>query len=112
MQHYLVETLARCTSDLCVVVLQNSSTVKKITSEWKSKQAIQQWKIKIYKETLQHEDFELEIRHGINNMVMNAKFETEYYKKLEKKYAVLLTKDEICEFENKFDEARKIINER
>ena len=45
-------------------------------------------------------------------MVMNAKFETEYYKKLEKKYAVLLTKDEICEFENKFDEARKIINER
>ena len=33
VQHYLVETLARCTTDLCVVVLQNSSALKEITAE-------------------------------------------------------------------------------
>ena len=33
MQHYLVETIARCTTDLCVVVLQNSSTLKGIILE-------------------------------------------------------------------------------
>ena len=36
VKHYLVETLARCTTDLCIVVLQNSSTLKKITREWKN----------------------------------------------------------------------------
>ena len=47
VQHYLVETLARCTSDLCIVVLQKNSTMTKVTTEWETKQAIQQWEIKI-----------------------------------------------------------------
>ena len=33
LQHYLVESIARCTSKLSVVVLQNSTTLTKVTEE-------------------------------------------------------------------------------
>ena len=35
-QHYLVQTLARCTTDLYIVVLQNISTLKNVTAKWKA----------------------------------------------------------------------------
>ena len=41
VQHYLVQTLARCTADFCIVVLKNRSTLKDVTAEWKSKQMIE-----------------------------------------------------------------------
>ena len=47
VQHYLVETLARCTADFCIAVLKNSSTLKNVTAKWKSKQMIEQWNIEI-----------------------------------------------------------------
>ena len=37
LQHYLVESLARCTSKITVVVLKNSTTLAKVTEEWKKK---------------------------------------------------------------------------
>ena len=41
VQHYFVETLARCTADFCIAVLKNRSTLKDVTAEWKSKQMIE-----------------------------------------------------------------------
>ena len=111
VQHYLVETLARCTSDLCVVVLQKTSTMTKVTTEWKTKQAIQQWEIKISGDISQEEDFEIEFTRGTNTKIINAKFRSEYYKKLEKEYVRLVTKDKKIDSKKEL-EARKVINER
>ena len=111
VQHYLVETLNRCTSDLCVVVLQNTSTMTKVTTEWKTKQAIQQWEIKISEDVSQGEDFELEFTCGTNTKIIKAKFKSEYYKKLEKEYVGLVTKDKKTDSKKEL-EARRVINER
>ena len=35
-QHYLVQTLVRCTTDLYIVVLQKISTLKNVTAKWKT----------------------------------------------------------------------------
>ena len=51
LQHYLVESLARCTSKLTVVVLQNSTTLTKVLEEWKKNQLVDQWKIICSKDT-------------------------------------------------------------
>ena len=93
-QHYLVETLARCTIDLYIVVLQNSSTLKNVTAEWKTKQVKKQWKIKICEDAAE-EYFELELTRSRNRQIINAKFQCEYYKKLEKESQQLVTEDEI-----------------
>ena len=109
--HYLVEALARCTSDLCVVVLQNSSTLTNITTEWKTKVAIQQLEIKIFEDTSQGEDFELEFTRSTNTEIINAKFRSEHYKKLQEKFSELMTKDK--NFESKKElEAKRIIQQR
>ena len=111
VQHYLVEALARCTSDLCVVVLQNSSTLTNITTEWKTKVAIQQLEIKIFEDTSQGEDFELEFTRSTNTEIINAKFRSEHYKKLQEKFSELMTKDK--NFESKKElEAKRIIQQR
>ena len=111
VQHYLVETFGRCTSDLCVVVSQNASTMTKVTTEWKTKQAIQQWEIKISEDVSQGEDLELEFTRSTNTEIINAKFRSEYYKKLEKEFSELVTKDQTYESKKEL-EARKIINKR
>ena len=109
VQHYLVETLARCTTDLCVVVLQNSSTLTEVTVEWKTKEAIQQLEIEISEDESQVEDFEF--TRGTNTGIINAKFRSEYYKKMEKHFLELMTKDK--NFESKKEvEARKVIQQR
>ena len=111
VQHYLVEALARCTSDLCVVVLQNSSTLTNITTEWKTKVAIQQLEIKIFEDTSQGEDFELEFTRSTNTEIINAKFRSDHYKKLQEKFSELMTKDK--NFESKKElEAKRIIQQR
>ena len=109
VQHYLVETIAGCTSDLCVVVLQNSFTLRGVAKEWKTKEAKQQLEIKISEDDSQEEDFEF--TRDTNTEIINAKFRSEYYKKLEKYFSKLMTEDE--NFKSKKElEARKIIQRR
>ena len=83
----------------------------KVTTEWKTKQAIQQWEIKISEDVSQGEDLELEFTRSTNTEIINAKFRSEYYKKLEKEFSELVTKDKTYESKKEL-EARKIINKR
>ena len=104
-----METLPRCTTDLCVVVLQNSSTLTEVAAEWKTKEAMPQLEIKISKDDSQLEDFEF--TRGTNTGIINAKFRTGYDKKLEKHFLKLMTNDK--NFESKKElEARKITQQR
>ena len=43
VQHYLVEILARCTSKLDAVVVQNSTDLTKVTTAWKTESLVSQW---------------------------------------------------------------------
>ena len=110
VQHYLVETLARCTSDLCVVVLQNRKTLTDVTAEWKIKQVVQQWEVEFTVDPFQEEDSEFELTTNKNPHIIKAKFSGEYCKQLEEKFTELVTEDE--SFESKKKEARKITQQR
>ena len=109
VQHYLVEALARCTSDLYVVVLQNSSTLTEVTKEWKKNQAIRQYEIEISDHSSQEHNFAFACDK--NPLTVNAKFRREYYKKLEEKFADSVTEDKNLESKKEL-EARKIIQQR
>ena len=111
MQHYLVETLARCTTDLCVVVLKNSSTVRGITAVWKSKQLIEQWRVKISQDAAEGKNFIAELKSIKNRNIINTKFNFEYYKKLEKQFEELVPEDRIFQYKDKL-EARKALQKR
>ena len=111
VQHYLVETLARCTTDLCVVVLKTSSTLKEVTAEWKSKQVIEQWDVKISKDTAAGENFKTELKNTKNRNIVNAIFSFEYYKKLEKEFEELVTEATIFQYKDEL-EARKTLQQR
>ena len=110
VQHYLVETLSRCTSDLCVVVLQKSKTLTDVTAEWKTKQVVQQWEVEFTVDRFQEEDSEFELTTNTNPHIIKAKFSREYSKQLEEKIEKLVT--EYKNFESKKKEARKIIQQR
>ena len=111
VQHDLTETLARCTVDLCVVVLENSPTVTDVTLNWKTKQTIKHWEIKIFGDASQEENFEFESTSKGNTNFITAKFSLDYYKKLEEKYAALVNVDKNLEFEKEL-EVKKIILQR
>ena len=111
VQHYLVETLARCTTDLCVVVLKTSSTLKEVTAEWKSKQVIEQWNVKIATDVAEGENFKTELKSNRNCNIVNATFSFEYYKKLEKEFEELTTENRIFQYKDEF-EARRTLQER
>ena len=83
----------------------------KVTTKWKTKLAIQQWEIKVSEDVSQGEDLELESTRSTNTEIINAKFRSEYYKKLEKEFSELVTKDKTYESKKEL-EARKIINKR
>ena len=109
-QHYLVETIARCTTDLYIVVLQNSSTLRNVTAEWKIKQVIQKWKIKTC-EVAVGEDFELELTSSRNHQIINAKFKRKYYEELKNKFEELETEDK--DFQSKKEcTAMMVLQER
>ena len=76
----------------------------KVTTEWKTKQAIQQ-------DVSQGEDFELEFTRGTSTKIIKAKFKSEYYKKMEKEYVGLVTKDKKTDSKKEF-EATRVIKER
>ena len=92
-QHYLVETIARCTTDLYIVVLQNNLTLKNVITAWKTKQVIQKWKIKICEDATAEEDFELQLRSSRNHQIINAKFKRKHYEELKNKFEKLETED-------------------
>ena len=111
VQHYLVETVARCTTDLCIVVLQNSSTLKRIIAEWKSKHVTEQRNIEITKDAGEMENFKTELRSTTNGNIINANLSFEYYQKLAKEYEELVTEEKKFQFKKKL-EARKTLQQR
>ena len=80
VQHYLVETLARCTSELYIIVLKNSSTLTKVVTEWKMKKLVIQWKTEIFKKDTLRKDCKIEIDAEHNTI--STTFKTGYYNKL------------------------------
>ena len=92
LQHYLVESLARCTSKLTIVVLQNSATLTKVTEEWKKNQLVDQWKIICSKDT-QRKDFDIEEMK--DSKIIEVTFKSGYCGKME---------DIFSGFSNKEDE--------
>ena len=84
--------------------------MKEVTAEWKSKQVIEQWKVKIYKDAAGGENFKTELKSTINCNIVNATFSFEYYKKLEKEFEALVTEDTI--FQYKEFQARKTLPQR
>ena len=110
-QHYLVETLARCTTNLNIIVLQNNSTLKNLTAKWKTQQVIQQWKIKICEDAAEVEDFGFELKTSGTCQIMNVKFKCEYSKKLKKEFEELVTEDKISQ-SKKEHRARIVLQQR
>ena len=84
VQHYLVETFARCTSKLYVIVLKNSPIMAKVTKEWKTKELVSQGEINISSKAKQRGEFK--INKGENHNTMDVTFKSEYYKKLEEAF--------------------------
>ena len=68
VQHYLVEALTRCTSELYVVVLQNSEILTKVIKEWKSKDLVSEEIIDL---TSDNEDYE-RLKVEFNNLSKNG----------------------------------------
>ena len=98
LQHYLVETLARCTSNLSVVILKNSETLDKVTGEWKTKRLVNEWKTKCTKNT-QKDDFTFNPK---NDKTIEMSFKHEYYKDLEEAFIGTSTiKDKTVEYKLK-----------
>ena len=60
LQHYLVECIARCTTQLNIVLLGNNEMLTKMTDEWKKRQGIKalvrQWEIKIDEDELHQKE--------------------------------------------------------
>ena len=93
IQHFLVEALARCTSELKIIVLKNSSTLTKVIREWKAKKLVIQWKTDIFKKEILREDYKINIDAEHNTM--KATFRFEYYKKLEEAFILDYRNDDI-----------------
>ena len=100
VQHYLVETFARCTSELCVIISKNSPIMAKVTTEWKTKELVSQREISISSKAKQRG--ELKISKDDQNTI-NATFSSEYYEKWEEAFK---------ELSNSNDETMKPMIER
>ena len=92
LQHFLVEALARCTSKLTIVVLQNSAILTKVTEEWKKNELVDQWKIICSKDT-QRKNFD--IKKKKDSKIIEVTFKSGYCGKME---------DIFSGFSNKEDE--------
>ena len=92
LQHFLVEALARCTSRLTIVVLQNSAILTKVTEEWNKNGLVDQWKIICSKDT-QRKNFD--IKKKKDSKIIEVTFESGYCGKME---------DIFSGFSNKEDE--------
>ena len=108
VQHYLVEALARCTSELCIVVVENSSTLAKVITEWKTKKLVIQWKTEIFKKDTIREDYEIHV--DTKHATINTTFTTKYYQKLEEAFKLSVNNDETFASNTKHT-AKKIIGQ-
>ena len=110
VQHYLVEMLARCTSQLYVIVLQNSSILEKVTYEWKNKGLVDNWKTTICTNDFQAEP--LKFRMEESNKIIEVIFKTETYNKLDEEFKKLDTiKDETIKY-NTEQQAKEVIDQK
>ena len=108
LQHYLVESLARCTSKLTVVVLQNSKTLTKVTEEWKKNQLVNQWETICNKYT-HKKDFIIEKQK--DNKIINVTFKEEYYEKLEERFNGLSTNKDVLKESKMKSFAKNVIEQ-
>ena len=106
-QHYLVEMLARCTSQLLVVVLQNSSALDCVIKKWKTKDLVNQWKTEISLRDNQIKDYEF--FHDDKQKIVQGKFRSKYYNRLEEDFKLSRIKPTAS---NRKHEAKEIINQR
>ena len=109
LQHFLVKTLARCTSNLSVIILQNNETFDKVTEEWKAKQLVNEWKT-ICTKNAQKDDFTFNF---INHEIIHMTFKHKYYEELEEAFNSISTiKAETMESEMKLLAKTFIKNKR
>ena len=106
-QHYLVEMLARCTSQLLVVVLQNSLALDCVIKKWKTKDLVYQWKTEISLRDNQIKDYEF--FHDDKQKIVQGKFRSKYYNRLEEDFKLSRIKPTAS---NRKHEAKEIINRR
>ena len=91
-QHYLIEMIARCTSEHYVVVLQNSEALRKVTDEWKDNNLVDHCKINITDKSSQRKDVNLDC--DFYPKVISAEYKSKYYKKLEKAFKLYTSMNE------------------
>ena len=91
VQHYLVETLSRCTSELYVVVLRNSLSLERITGVWKTKILVDRWQTKIFEKAMQTENDDFKCDEDLK--IITITFKSQYYKELEQAFKLLTSKD-------------------
>ena len=84
LQHYLVESIARCTSELYVVVLQSNEDLKPVTDVWKSNKLVDQCKTETTKDV--SERTSLLIQDDQYPEIIRGIFSSKKYKKLEKAF--------------------------
>ena len=108
MQHYLVETLARCTTKLSVVVLPEISALDNVIKKWKAKELLNQWKTKIVSKKNQTKHYEFQFNH--EEKIAYGKFKFDYYERLEKEFNLPSKNENTASFRK--DEAMEIVIQR
>ena len=83
-QHYLVEMLTRCTSQLFVVALKNSSALTNVLEKWKNEELVNQWKTKI--STKKNQTKDIEFSWDDEQRIINGTIRPKYYDNLEKAF--------------------------
>ena len=83
-QHYLVEMLTRCTSQLFVVVLKNSPALTNVLEKWKNEELVNQWKTKI--STKKNQTKDIEFSWDDEQRIINGTIRPKYYDNLEKAF--------------------------
>ena len=109
LQHYLVEMLSRCTSELFIVVLQKSSALDYVIEKWKTKELVDQWKTEISKKNNQNKDCKFDCVD--EQMIIKGKFKSKYYMQMEEAFKSSRINDNSTS-SNWNHEAREIINQR
>ena len=108
VQHYLVETLARCTTKLSVVVLPEISALDNVIKKWKAKELLNQWKTKIVSKKNQTKHYEFQFNH--EEKIAYGKFKFDYYERLEKEFNLPSKNENTASFRK--DEAMEIVIQR
>ena len=109
LQHFLVEMLARCTSELFIVVLQNSSALESVTNAWKGKKLVTNCEIKISDDPTQRDILDPDYSKYPDVIDANFKSESETYKELEKAFKILTMKNKTITT-NREQKAKEIID--